>query len=427
MTTGTNDFKTFAGGGGANVVTQAAYAALTSILANGFSSGTANSQQLNKVWRQATAISNAIGQLIANQGLDALDDGNSATLLSNMTTALKLVSQGGTPVTVTATGALTVSQSGNISVDATGGSIVITLPAASAANGNPIYYGFTRIDASVNTVTIQRAGSDTINGAVSFTLPSQWSGAEIFGNGVSAWRILNAQYATTAGGLASGATGTTQAYGDNTTAIATDAFVQSAKGNASSAQSVNSNSTLTASSVGATTVFTGASVSSITLYTIPSGTGQRMTLLNNSSNGIIFTAPTGLIVNQNGFSSTTITVNKGARLSLVWDGTNYVIENYAPVGDGQAWTADLGPSGLAQRASGTTYTNTTGRSIMVTIGITAVSGSPGIVVVVGGSQIYGFYPPYGTGNPLSFIVPPGATYSGTLNAGTTLTNWNELR
>jgi hypothetical protein len=62
-------------------------------------------------------------------------------------------------------------------IDATSGNVTVTLPAASTAFGNTmgITYKFQRIDNSGNTVTIQRAGSDTINGATSFTITTQWT------------------------------------------------------------------------------------------------------------------------------------------------------------------------------------------------------------------------------------------------------------
>lgn len=84
----TNDFLTFAGGGSANALSQTDYAALTTILANGFTSGVLPSARLNKVLRQCAAMSSALGELIKGSGLDALDDGNAATLLSNLKTAI---------------------------------------------------------------------------------------------------------------------------------------------------------------------------------------------------------------------------------------------------------------------------------------------------------------------------------------------------
>lgn len=86
---GTNDFLPFAGGGSANVLTQAQYAALTSLLANGFSSGTAQSNQLNKVWRQSSIMAALIGSFIANaSGNNVVDDGTTTTILGNLVIAL---------------------------------------------------------------------------------------------------------------------------------------------------------------------------------------------------------------------------------------------------------------------------------------------------------------------------------------------------
>lgn len=76
-----------------------------------------------------------------------------------------------------------------ITIDATAGNVTLTLPAASTAFGNlmGIKYKFQRIDASGNTVTIQRAGSDTINGGTSFTLGTQWETKELQCTSTSTW------------------------------------------------------------------------------------------------------------------------------------------------------------------------------------------------------------------------------------------------
>jgi len=75
-----NDFLAFAGAGGANVLTQAAYVALAARTA-GFSAGTARSQELNKVWRQSSIIAAAVAQAVSDiTGQDAIDNGTTATL-----------------------------------------------------------------------------------------------------------------------------------------------------------------------------------------------------------------------------------------------------------------------------------------------------------------------------------------------------------
>lgn len=77
---GQNDFKAFAAGGGANALTPAAYSALTSLLANGFQAGTASSAQINTVLRQVTSMAAALGKIISDADLDAVDDGNVSAL-----------------------------------------------------------------------------------------------------------------------------------------------------------------------------------------------------------------------------------------------------------------------------------------------------------------------------------------------------------
>jgi hypothetical protein len=74
-------------------------------------------------------------------------------------------------------------------IDATAGNVIVTLPAASSAFGNTmgITYKFQRTDNSGNTVTIQRAGSDTINGGTSFTLTTQYGVKQLQCTSTSTW------------------------------------------------------------------------------------------------------------------------------------------------------------------------------------------------------------------------------------------------
>jgi hypothetical protein len=86
----TNDFLPYAVGGGANVLTQSAYAALTTLLANGLQSGIVSSNQLNKTLRQPTIMAAVIGQLIADAaGQNAVDDGTIAALERNLANVIR--------------------------------------------------------------------------------------------------------------------------------------------------------------------------------------------------------------------------------------------------------------------------------------------------------------------------------------------------
>jgi hypothetical protein len=109
----TNDFQTFAAGGGANVLTQAQYLALTSILANGFSAGVAPSAQLNKVWRQSSIMSAVLAQFTSDySGQNSTDDGTTATLETNLIAAIRSVTK--TSVILADTGAANAYTATNV-------------------------------------------------------------------------------------------------------------------------------------------------------------------------------------------------------------------------------------------------------------------------------------------------------------------------
>lgn len=99
----------------------------------------------------------------------------------------------GYQVFTSSTSLSTTSTLRNIYVDATSASVVISLPAVSAAADNVNHYGVVyvikRIDAAVgNTVTIQCAGSDTIDGSASVLLTTLQS-KEIQAVGTSTWYV----------------------------------------------------------------------------------------------------------------------------------------------------------------------------------------------------------------------------------------------
>ena len=72
-------------------------------------------------------------------------------------------------------------------VDASSAAITVNLPAASGRVGR--IYNIKRIDNSVNTVTIDGNASETIDGATTQTLITQWSTMTIQSNGTG-WYIL---------------------------------------------------------------------------------------------------------------------------------------------------------------------------------------------------------------------------------------------
>ncbi len=89
-----NDFLQFANAGGANVISQSVYASLAT-LGSGFETGEAYSNQVNKVWRQSATTAYVLMQLMCDvTGLNAVDDGTSGTLLTNLNTMLTLAGFG---------------------------------------------------------------------------------------------------------------------------------------------------------------------------------------------------------------------------------------------------------------------------------------------------------------------------------------------
>lgn len=86
-----SDFLPFATGGGANVESQAAYAA-DARRTSGFQTGVAPSAPFNKVWRQAAFMAAVVANvMLTSLGVDILDDGDLAgksTLLVNTVKAI---------------------------------------------------------------------------------------------------------------------------------------------------------------------------------------------------------------------------------------------------------------------------------------------------------------------------------------------------
>ena len=74
-----------------------------------------------------------------------------------------------------------------IFADATSGNVAITLPTASSFSGYNFY--IKRIDNSVNTCSVARSGSDTIDGTTSFALEARYDALRVVSNG-SNWFIL---------------------------------------------------------------------------------------------------------------------------------------------------------------------------------------------------------------------------------------------
>ena len=108
--------------------------------------------------------------------------------LSVPETPLVIPFQGVKRVTATATiGDGEVHVVGVWRCDATSAAITLNLPAAKIAAGRTIV--IKKIDASANAVTIDPSGSETIDGAATLALASQWATARLYSNGKS-WDVV---------------------------------------------------------------------------------------------------------------------------------------------------------------------------------------------------------------------------------------------
>ncbi|WP_261524032.1 hypothetical protein [Burkholderia multivorans] len=153
-----NNFKPFAAAAGANVMAQADYEALAALL-TGFQSGTAQSAQLNKVWRQSSIMAAVLGQFIVDlTGQDAVDDGTTATLLANLKMAVQAQS------------AAVVGQVRNLRMSVTTASNTATLNADEIVVGTALggqKYLLKQFSKTINLAAAGAGGMDTGTSPVS--------------------------------------------------------------------------------------------------------------------------------------------------------------------------------------------------------------------------------------------------------------------
>ena len=97
----------------------------------------------------------------------------------------------------------------------------------------------------------------------------------------------------------------------------------------------------------------------------------------------------------------------------------------APSGDGQTWQ-----NLTSSRSLATTYTNSTGRTIMIAVeqnaGTTGGYGGAISINSVVMPQNYSYSNNFGYKTSMVYLVPAGATYS-CASSATSLTSWFELR
>ena len=139
-----------------------------------------------------------------------------------------------------------------------------------------------------------------------------------------------------------------------------------------------------------------------------------------SSNSLSLVNPLAATYGGTGLSSPGTSGNVLTSTGSAWAST---APNY--IGVNQTWT-----NVTSSRAFGTTYTNSTGKPIMVGIYcLNSTIAASRAYLTVNGVIVDGMGGSYGgEGMGSSTIVPNGGTYSLTLDGGSiTITNWSELR
>jgi len=200
---------------------------------------------------------------------------------------------------------------------------------------------------------------------------------------------------TSAGGVSFGSTGT--AYG-------TVGQVLTSAGNASPTWTTPTTANLTGA---ITSIGTATSLGSFTSAEL------RAALTNETGTGAAVFAT----------SPTLVTPALGTPSALV--GTNITgTANSLNAGFGvnQTWQAPV-------RAIGTTYTNSSGKPIMVSVSYTCTDANTVQGLIIAPTTVYAGAVNVATfAGAFSLVVPDGATYVTTTNAGTlTLVSWAELR
>jgi hypothetical protein len=104
-------------------------------------------------------------------------------------TTLQVAGSVGTKLMSATTDYTMVATDFGVLADAGSGGLIVTLPPASTASGMIVF--IKRIDSSTSSVSVNRSGSDTIEGATSQPLAKQYSGLTLVSDGSTNWYIID--------------------------------------------------------------------------------------------------------------------------------------------------------------------------------------------------------------------------------------------
>jgi len=197
-------------------------------------------------------------------------------------------------------------------------------------------------------------------------------------------------------------TATTQTAGNNTTRLATTAFVQTV------AAALGTMSTQDSTTV----AITGGTITGITDLTVADGGTGAST---HTANSVLIGEGTSAISSVAPSTSGNV---------LTSNGTNWASATPDPsIGVGQTWQ-DV----TSTRDAETTYTNSTGSPIQVAIAVYRVASAGTTYMVIGGLNVGRWSctgtNDVGTTQTQTYIIPNGVTYR---LSGGSVTSWFELR
>ena len=165
-------------------------------------------------------------------------------------------------------------------------------------------------------------------------------------------------------------TAPTQAQFDNSTKLATTAFVQTASGNYQNVVGISGTYTLVAAQLGSAVELSGSSTYTVTLPTPVGYTGKAFSIWSTASVGITLSSPSGVIVTTAGSGAATYVLPANSSAEIIADGVNWVVAfgssatpTILPV------TASVASNALTVGLNSTTlsFRNTTVGSLPVTI------------------------------------------------------------
>lgn len=339
---------------------------------------------------------------------------------------------------------LTADHAGLVIMDGTAGNISVTLPAVNVIAAK-LEFKFYRADTTTNTATVNRAGADEfIGGATSFSIFGQGAFRCVEGDALSKWGTTATSEAASAIqsiGASVAASALTLTLNPTTLDFRSSALTSGVVNR----RVVGAALSLVVTS-GATLGTVNAQQSRLVLLALDNAGSIELAVINLAGGNNL--DETGLIsttIMSAASDSANVAYSTVARANVPYRVVGFVDSTQAVAGTwatapstiqgagGQAFGAMSG-LGYGQtwqlmggaRVSGTTYYNTTGRPIMVSIYANNAT-SASVSILVNGLQISN--PAWGgaassTTQSACALVPPGASYSATIS-GTS--SWVELR